>query len=176
MEALMSKRSVVAFLCICCLVLPLHADEPKFKPIDAETVAAYKKLGAKFVKFDLVERDDRLQFGTIRSISFWPEGYANAEGLPGFSFRSPAEGTLSKLPPVNVPFGLSITDERMGDEGRSKLKDLKNLHLLDLGFTSVTDEGLKELKDLHCLTILSLSGHPVFANNENGPPQSYLQL
>jgi Leucine-rich repeat (LRR) protein len=112
----------------------LDGDEPKNKPIDAETNNAYLKLGAEIinVKFD---------------------GEAS---IPGFKFLELKDGKLPKLPEVKVPFVLDLRNTKLTDEGLKKLKDLKNITYLELSGTKVTDKGLKELKDLKNLTILEL--------------------
>ena len=49
----MRARTMIAILCFGSLVVPGRADEaPNYKAIDAETIAAYEKLGAKYGRFD----------------------------------------------------------------------------------------------------------------------------
>jgi internalin A len=167
------------------LPAPPVAAEPKYKPIDRETIAAYEKLGATYITLKVD------QYGNVI--------YRAVDGLPGFTFeRLPDE----KLPPVSVPFylGCKATDGQLkalnnlvnlthlelhstqvtdaglkelkglnnlrwlslmgskgvSDEGLQELRELKNLDSLDLGYTAVTDVGMKELSELKNLTRLSL--------------------
>jgi RNA polymerase sigma factor (sigma-70 family) len=141
-------------------------EPPKFKPIDPETIAAYEKLGAVYGAFDVSQ--------TIR---FMRGKSAAANQLPGFQVPSQRNGTLPKLPAVEVPFGLFVANvsdlgmkelknhknlaslrlvATVTDRGLEELADLKNLTSLDLGHTQVTDVGLKEVKDFTLLKFLSL--------------------
>jgi RNA polymerase sigma factor (sigma-70 family) len=121
--------------------------ELKIKPIEAATIAAYEKLGAKYGGFETFES---------AMISFTPGEQAAVNGVPGFCFIGELpEGKLPKLPPVMTPFGLAF-DKGFSDEGLKQLKNLNNLHTLDLTLTKITDAGLKELKDLKGLTSLGI--------------------
>ncbi len=125
-------------------------DEPaKFKPIDPETIAAYKGLRAVFGGMDVTE------FGPLW---FSPGIQAAAKGLPGFNFCSLPAGMLRKLPPVQVPFGLDLHEVEVTDADLKDLKGIKNLTGLIVGGELVTDAGLKELKDMKNLTMLRISG------------------
>ncbi|HEV3383989.1 MAG TPA: sigma-70 family RNA polymerase sigma factor [Gemmata sp.] len=129
-----------------------QADEPKFQPIDAATIAAYKKLGARVGRF---------AYTPAEFFRFSGGDDEATKGLPGFAFRELTDGKVPKLPAVSVPFGLCFADRKpldsgVGDEGMKELKDLKNLTVLDLTDTLVTDEGMKELKVLRSLTSLNL--------------------
>ena len=124
------------------------ADEPqKYKPIDPETIAAYKQLGAEFGRFEVAVHG---------SIKFSPEEEGEAKSLPGFRFNAISEGVLSKLAPVQVPFGLDLSYTHIKDPDLKNLKDLKNVTFLSLG-SKVTDAGLKDLMDCDNLTSLALS-------------------
>ncbi len=127
-------------------VASVHGDEPKAtgKGIDAETVAAYEKLGADYGGW---VKQESLQFQTGRD--------AAERGLPGFRFYS---NPITKLPQVAVPFGLALKNSGsiVDDAGLKELAGLKNLTALDLHTTEVTDAGLKELAGLTTLTMLNL--------------------
>jgi hypothetical protein len=121
----------------------LQAQEVKkaTKRIDAATIAAYEKLGARYG--GLVE--DR---GTVFR---WGQAAAD-EGIPAFSFGTEPR---SNLPDANLPFGLQLRD--MSDAGMKKLAGLKHLSVLYLTGSDVTEMGLKELAGLGNLTTISLS-------------------
>ncbi len=169
----MCARTFLLFFFLGWLTKPVYADEPqKFTPIDAETIATYKTLGAKCGGFP------------GKSTKFWPfcfEPDATVEGLPAFKFDALVDGRLPKLPAVRVPFGLDLSETlvtdldlkelnhlnnliflnlshtQVTDKGLKEFTHLKNLRALDLSDTWVTDEGLKEIKHLQHLTTLNLS-------------------
>ncbi len=124
------------------------AEPPKFKPIDAVTIAAYEKLGFHYCEFEVQP------FGFIKS---FPGEEETGKRLPGIQFLHLDDTLLPKLPPIEVPFGLSLGNTKVTDAGLKELKGLKNLTTLELMWTPVTDVGLKELKDLKNLESLSLS-------------------
>src|ERR1700722_1783333 len=145
----MSLRVIFAILSLGCLHISLLADEPKYEPIDAETVAAYEKLGGRYGGFSVVE------FGNLK----WTFRIAEEEavkGLPGFYFGYAKE--FPKLPPVKVPFGLQLAGPNLTDSGAKELRDLTNLTRLYLGGTKIGDSGMKELNNLTNLSTLYLSG------------------
>src|SRR5262249_4033024 len=115
--------------------------KPEGKGIDAATVAAYEKLGAKYGGWG--KADDTFQPG---------QKYAES-GLPGFELRTFPEG---KLPDVAVPFGLMLMESDVTDAGLKQVSTLKNLTRLNLFLTNVTDVGLQELAKLRNLTELDL--------------------
>jgi hypothetical protein len=133
-----SQRTIITTFCFVSLVLPLQAEEPKYKPIDADTIAVYEKLGAEYGGFKANE------WGDIR---FRPGAEAAANGLPGFRFGV-LEGNLPKLPAVKISFGLDLTLTEVGDEGLKQLKNLDNLVLLHIRGTIVrqTKVDLEQLK------------------------------
>jgi RNA polymerase sigma factor (sigma-70 family) len=123
------------------------ANEPvKYKPIDPETIAAYEKLGGIHGGFELEDNVD---------CKLVPGKEADGKHLPGFQFVS-SDGSLPKLPPVNVPFGLYLGWRELTDKNLEELKSLENLTTLILIGAQVTDEGLRQLKDLKNLTTLNL--------------------
>jgi hypothetical protein len=149
----MFTRTLVAIFCLNWLVVSSNADEPpKYKPIDAETIAAYKTLRGNYSEFDF-DANGFLRF--LRAQGVAAKG-AGGERLPGFFLIPLRGGTLPKLPPVQVPFVLYFRGTALTDAGLKEIKDLKNLTALDLCQTQVTDAGLKELKDLKNLTALDL--------------------
>jgi hypothetical protein len=142
----MRTRTTIAILCLGCLVVPSRADDSSsYKPIDPETVAAYKKLGAKFAVLDVYPR-----------VQSFPAKDSEPQQLPVFRLASRWDGTLPELPPVGVPFGLHLRGTNVKDAGLTELKNVKNLTALELGLTRVTDEGMKELKGLKNLASLYL--------------------
>ena len=82
------------------------------KGIDAETVAAYEKLGAVYggwVK--------------LYSYTYFKVGSEHAQkGLPGFQFPT---FPSSKLPEVAVPFGLDLSNSNVTDAGLKELAGLR---------------------------------------------------
>ncbi len=143
----MFTRTLIVILYVGCFGVASRADEaPKYKPIDRETVAAYEKLGARYGGFEV------RAFGRI---TFWPGKKSAAKWLPGFAIVPAKDGTLPKLPPVQVPFGLDLYSTEVTDTGLNELKGLKNLTLLQFA-GNVKDAGLKEVKELKYLTVLDL--------------------
>ncbi len=133
--------------------IPSEADEsPKYKPIDRETIAAYEKLGAFSGGFEI---------RAFASLQFFAGKRGAAKRLPGFDLVPLNDGSLPKLPPVQVSFGIRFHNTKLTDRGVKKLKDLKNLIALGLYGTQVTDVGLTELTELKNLTTLSLGGTQV---------------
>jgi hypothetical protein len=123
------------------------ANDPDTGNIDADTIAAYEKLGATI---GVMERD------LYGDWVFSKKHSLGTRAIPALQFRDFRAG---KLPPVGGAFGLDLTQASMTDAGLKELKDLKNLAALDLGGnTRVTDAGLRELKDLKNLTYLNLTG------------------
>ena len=170
-------------LFVCAAPVPQHA-----KSLDADTIAEYEKLGAKYGGVSL-NRHGWLEF---------LPGADKALGrLPAFRFARTPKDVLLKLPLVNVPFGLGfekthVTDEDLKDltrltnlawldltgtdvtdEGLAELKNFKNLAWLYLGDTKITDVGLTELKDLRFLTSLDLGNTGVIDGRltHGCPPQ-----
>ncbi len=142
----MLTRSIFAVLCFGGLAGSLSADEPpKYKPIDAETIAAYRKIGGGYGGFSF----DR--FGAAK---FTDGMKAAAAGLPGFAFDAPDR--LSKLPPVSVPFGLDLQYVEPPTGGLTNLEGMDNLALLDFTHAKLGDAELKHLRDLKKLTALYL--------------------
>lgn len=129
------------------LAFPISAGEPKYKPIDAETIEAYKKIGAIHGGF-------KTSPNHLTAFSFGKEAAEN--GLPGFSFNRSKDRKLTKLPASSVPFGLVLkgaTDAEM-----PALSELKNLAAIALTDSQITEKGLKDLKNLNNLTFLDLDG------------------
>jgi hypothetical protein len=113
--------------------------------IDAATVAAYEKLGAKYGGW--INREGFLEFEA---------GRQNAErGLPGFNFHDAPIPT--KLPQVAVPFGLDLGHTEWTNADLQVLVPLKSLTALSLRSTKVTSAGLKALAPLDNLVALDLS-------------------
>jgi hypothetical protein len=138
---------------LCGLVVPLRAEDPAHKPIPAETVAAYEKIGAKHVGF---------RIGADGFYVFRPQMAPSPKDLPGFALYPPArvKGKVQndpELPQVDVPFGLDLTATHVTDKGLAAIKGLKHLTALSLGAKQITDAGLTELRGLTNLTTLDLS-------------------
>src|ERR1043165_4306297 len=155
----LSRRATMKALCIivvsgCVALLALSVTaiqtqkkQAPTKGIDAETVAAYKQLGAKY------------GYGSKTGLSF-RVGQKNAEeaGLPGVQFKNFPK---ARLPNVAVPFGLDLAYSDVTDTGLKELAPLTNLTVLNLCATKVTDAGLKELAPLKNITVLNLHGTKV---------------
>ena len=154
----MLTRTVIASICLGWLAASLQAIPPltlperqMYKPVDSETIAAYEKLGAEYGGF-VVDREGAFLFFSGKEEA--------ANWLPGFRFQKTLDdGKLPKLPPVQVPFGLSFSwSTSITNAGLKELKDLKNLTTLYLYMqVRVTDAGLKELKEFKSLTTLDLA-------------------
>jgi hypothetical protein len=123
-------------------------EQPKYKPIDPETIAAYEKCGGVYGGFE---------FSGFGGIGHSPGKEAATKSLPGFRFNSLSNGMIPKLPQVEVPFGLYFGFTAAEDAGLKELKNLKSLTTLQLFGTEVSDVGLKDLKDLKNLTTLGLA-------------------
>jgi len=186
----MSHHLLFTMLFFSCPLVALQAQEPKYKSIDAETIAAYEKLGATY--------------GGFRPIKpFVAEFVAGEEaakkGLPGFRLILLLDEGFPKLPATKVLFGLDLAIRKGADDGLKELKDHGTLTVLHLRGTYVpnldseiadtmtklreqsrkapgllyrgdlfyryelwvTDAGLNEIKSIKNLTELSLSGNPV---------------
>jgi hypothetical protein len=120
---------------------------PAGTKIDQKTIDAWKERGASFCWLG------RNVHGQLES-KMDPKGLTDA--LPYFDLSVDRDWHLHQLPPVDVPFGLKLSGFAVTDTGLKKLKELKNITWLDLGFTSVTDTGLKELKGFKNLSRLNL--------------------
>jgi hypothetical protein len=147
-----SLRIVIMALCLGCFLVPLHADEPKHKSIDDETIANYKKLGGELGGFTPIGEG---------LACFSPGERLATIYLPGFGFGELSDSKLPKLPPVGVFFGLCFYSTNLSDEGLKELKDLKNLTCLYMNGTKVTGVGFKELKALNNLTTLCIGDTPL---------------
>src|SRR5438874_2621672 len=80
----------------------------KAEGIDARTVAAYQKLGARYG-------------GVVKRRSGFPQFNEGKEaarkGLPGFRLSSLADGKLPRLPQVSIPFALDLNYTEVTDAG-----------------------------------------------------------
>src|SRR5579862_6048837 len=142
-------RVVVIVLLVGCTFVPtsrISAATPATldaKGIERNTVDAYEKRGAVYGGW--VKQDLRTLF---------QEGRESADnGLPGFRFRT---FPRSKLPEVEVPFGLDLNLSNVKDAELKELAGLKNLTVLDLRGRPLTAAGLKEVAGFKSLTALRL--------------------
>ena len=134
----------LVWLAFCAAVAQGQEKKLAKKGIDAETIAAYEKLGAVYGAFTKDENTS----------TFFMPGHKYADkGLPAFAF---AKFPQAKLPEVAVPFGLNLSYVKMTPAELKSLAGLKNLTELNLASTQVTDLGLKELAGLQDLTTLNL--------------------
>src|ERR1700676_4461838 len=133
----MFSYTLFAIVGISSSVVASHGEEqPKYKPVSAETVAAFKKLSAEY----------GVSYIYLGDVGFLPGD--NDKGLPGFIFRSLKDGALPKLPAVDIPFAIHFNETRVTDAGLKELKDSENLIILTLRRSKVTDAGMKELSNL----------------------------
>lgn len=144
----------LAVLCITCVQIPLHAEEPKYKPVEVETIAAYKKIGAVYGGFAPLGHG-------VACFSVGKHLAAERGYMPGFYFDEKLEGKLPKLPEVVVPFGLVFVSTKLSEADLKELKVLKNLTCLYLSQTNITGPGLNELKDLKNLTTICIGDTPL---------------
>ena len=111
------------------------------KKIDAATICAYEKLGAKYIR----------RAAGSRFYSHGSDSIDMTKGIPAFEFR---EFPNAKLPDVAVPFAL-IFRRVLTDDQMKEVAGLKNLVRLELlGYKSAA--GLKELARLNGLAELRL--------------------
>src|SRR5262249_60795470 len=91
------------------------------------------------------------------SVEFPPEYPKDGDALPALSYLgSPPDLTadgLKDLPPVNIPFALSIANRNdVTDAGLEHIARLPNLTWLDVSSTRITSQGVKPLAGLKNLT------------------------
>src|SRR5262249_29878244 len=103
-------RLVFVLVALLLVSFPVHArdkktDSDKAKEPDKETIQGFKKLGAEYKKRD---------------------------GLPGFEFLKCDDLLLTRLPRVDVPFGLALGGTQVSDDGLKHLTGLKQLRALEL--------------------------------------------
>jgi Leucine-rich repeat (LRR) protein len=120
------------------------AQPKKGSDLDAATHNAFKKLGAHIVSY---------QTQANGSIELDHEKYDPTSGrVPVFTFAMLDEKVLAKLPKSEATVGLNLrrkgndkNSDRIGEAALKHLSNLKNLHILCLGGTSINDSGLKEV-------------------------------
>jgi hypothetical protein len=78
-----------------------------YKPIDAETVAAYEKIGAEHGGW---AKKGYPNFITAKRLAEEDKGKKHEIAVPGFHFK---EFPKAKLPEVAVPFGLISCTHRL---------------------------------------------------------------
>jgi hypothetical protein len=88
-EGSVTRWLLVLLLGLDCLLRPASAQAGKADPIDAKTVAAWEKLGARLG--GVLKDKDR--FPTFRVTT-----RASSQGLPGFKFYRLPGGKLPRLP------------------------------------------------------------------------------
>jgi hypothetical protein len=81
----------------------------------------------------------------------------NADALPIFTWSGLAVGTLKGLPPPKMRFALALDGVELPPGVLKEIAGLRNLELLRLSKSSITDEGLKELVGLENLRTLFLA-------------------
>jgi hypothetical protein len=137
----MTTRHSLAVLVLCACVPAASGQDkkPAGKGIDADTVAAYQKLGGKYGGWY-----------SGGPYYFFSAGSFPENAIPGFTF---AAAPKDKLPVVAGPFGLRF--DALTDAGLKDIAGHTNLILLYLYSTDVTDDGLKELAPLKDLRILA---------------------
>ena len=107
------------------------------QPLPSEIVIqAWQSAGAKFGRMQAKDR----------SLEFFGRDKDVPGARPAFRLSSPKEGVLAKLPDPQASFGLRLAGAT--DMDLKELAHFKNLHLLNLSFTRVTDAGLKGLAGL----------------------------
>ena len=123
-----SLRAVILFVAVL-LSMPLRAQEQPVEP----TVEQLKKAKDDFAKIGATYRlvTDTLTKRSMHWFEFAPTT-KNAD--------------LKKLPNPPFPFNMSLGFTNVTDMGLIELKDLKNLTVLYVYRTKVTDGGMKELK------------------------------
>lgn len=125
--------------------------KPVPSSIDYETIAAYEKIGARY-----------LRWYKNKDVSIPRSGDA---GTPVFYFSgiTPNEFGVSKLPQVSVPFSIYLGfGEKLIKKGLKELAGLK--HLDGLGIAGeMSDTGLKEILDalpqISCLGLYGIHGN-----------------
>lgn len=139
-----------------------EGDPPKpppatqYEPIDEATCRAWEGRG--FSRRWLLEDG---------SWAVYPKHGAElpAGMVPGFQGSN--YPNFKDAPPVNVPFGIDLQRERdANDDVAKELPALKNLVVLRLGYTGITDVGVTAITKIQGLTALELSG--CYGITENG--------
>ena len=133
--------------------------------IDQKTVKAWQAAGAR------VGWASELEFHTWKFSQNKPNGHA----LPVIYWENLAPGRIAVLPAPTVPFvfvardeglkenaeinnlhGLGLNGTKIGRAGFKAIGAAKNLRILNLAASSVTDDDLKELANLKNLENLNL--------------------
>jgi len=69
-----------------------------------------------------------------------------AGAIPAFKFPKWKDGVVPKLPVPATPFGLDLAKTEVLDAGLKELANLKNLTILTLCETKVTDDAVEALR------------------------------
>jgi hypothetical protein len=169
-KVMIAARTIVLGSCVVLLALagcnrePAKSPDDQPKQVDAATLDAYEKLGAKPGVWQIPTKRDEFWW----HYSPYSDGYKSArtgrydgrDSMPGFRFDLIPE---SALPDVSIPFGLSIG--RHSGQGLKAIAGLKNLAILEFAVHAddneltgkVTDADLKELTGLANLQMLFLT-------------------
>lgn len=118
-------------------ILPNVADDdPRFERIiDAVTVGKMSAIGGESGGF---------WYGDAASYYWIHPGEGSNVALPGFAFKSfPKQG----FPFVDKPFGLYLADSDVTDADLDVLAKTKNLKVVNLRRTRVTEAGVARLRE-----------------------------
>src|SRR5262245_9270810 len=132
-----SGGDTVRFIIAMLLLLPALAQCGEGQspvPPDAELVAAWKKLPARFCWLN------------AKDGGYWAYRNEGKPGdLPAFCVPEFKAGVIGKLPSPALPFALDLTGTKITDDGLSELAGFEHLQRLNLQGTAVSSEGLKAL-------------------------------
>src|SRR5712691_3327490 len=134
------------FFCLLQVAAVRGQDAPKALPADLR--AAWEKAGLTPGWMAHVEWGINFLPHDDKDAAAW-----KVEKLPAFAFYKWQAGVLSKLPPPEQGFGLSLGNS-VTDAGLKELARFKHLQRLDLTSSAITDAGLKELAQLKELQTL----------------------
>jgi hypothetical protein len=139
---------------------PAIATEPAKKGrIDAETIAAFEKLGATYGGF-IVNQDGNLQLGNLKDLT-----------TLCLTNTAVTDAGLKEIKNLKNLTTLNRNGAIVKDEGLKELKDLKYLTSLFIGYPChITDAGTKELQGLKSLSTLDLTNTSITSSAEMPDP------
>src|SRR5262249_19801817 len=151
-DRLVAGTTKLAALFLCLLIAGRARGQHAPKPLPEELRAAWDNAGVTPGWIAHVELGPNFLRDDDEDATAW-----KVENLPAFRFYKWQAGVLSKLPPPQQGFGLSLASSEATDAGLNDLAGFKRLQTLDLSNTAVTDAGLKELRGLKELQTLYLT-------------------
>lgn len=190
-------QELLAGIAVWVLIAPVapkvsFADEPPKLPvpISKQVIAAWEKAGAK--PGTIIAKPDGFYLGmafAYEPTEAWlsppdfPSEFRFPEemkkeartryrdevrsALPGFTFSKVSSDTLKTLPPPAVPFGLYLDGRQVNDDTLESMRGLKQLQILRLYITGITNAGLKKLTGFDQLRKLEVYGNCLFTSHRS---------